>query len=396
MERTTSEKREAPSAEAAFIRGQFRAYYSQPANCQRIRIPVIDSREFGAGFEKKIDFRHKSFPTLADFHSFLVREAPFYVSSSTAHYRFPSAQPMQKKIFLGADLVFDLDRTYETEPHPGNAHSPIACEYCLARACEDGARFLEEFLCGDFGFKRDEVATNFSGSKGFHFHLRSQEVQQLSADARRQLCEYAAAYEVDAHKILREGTVPGKRSILLHGPSQESGGWQKKVLERVVKIVRTADEPMLSALGLRGKKQALLLLQREEIAQKLLAGNWGVSEGFEEFWRPCVAQAISSLRVETDAPVSFDLSRLIRVPNTLHGDTGLVAIAVDRLETFRPLEHAVAFPAGSTSIIPSVSGAFVLGGRSHELTDGVKAELPLAAALLVLCRKKGTLALTSG
>jgi DNA primase catalytic subunit len=35
---------------------------------------------------------------------------------------------MNKKGFLGADLVFDLDTSYEKEKHE---HNPILCPYCL-------------------------------------------------------------------------------------------------------------------------------------------------------------------------------------------------------------------------------------------------------------------------
>ena len=47
--------------------------------------------------------------------------------------------------------------------------------------------------------------------------------------------------------------------------------------------------------------------------------------------------------VDVDTGVTIDTKRLIRVPNTLHGSTGLVAKKLDKIEGFDPYEDALAF-----------------------------------------------------
>ncbi len=383
------------SPEKAFLQDAFRQYYASSSAKQRVSIPSIDSREFGAGVEKKIDYRHKSFADLASFTDFLSRQAPLYVSYSTARYRFPSAKPMAKKIFLGADLVFDLDRMYESEPHP-RSHNSLACAYCLQRAREDAARFYDEFLLSDFGFLPSEVSITYSGSKGFHFHIRSPGVQQLSADARRQLCEYAAAYEVDASSSLFPEPIAGKASHRLRGPGARDAGWRRKVLHHVLSFLSSSDEAAIRSAGVRGKKVQEVLEKKQFIKDKLLEGNWSAVSGLDEFWKSVVAASIARVRVETDAPVSFDLSRLIRVPNSLHGDTGFIALTLATLDSFDPLVHAVAFPSGEKRILPLVSGECEVGGQVHEVIEGKPATLPLCAAVLLLAKKKALLTPQSG
>jgi hypothetical protein len=60
-----------------------------------------------------------------------------------------------------------------------------------------------------------------------------------------------------------------------------------------------------------------------------------------------VAQTLPVRSVDTDAGVTQDLSKLIRVPNSIHGDTGLIAKVFDEaeLEKFEPLRDALAQPS---------------------------------------------------
>ena len=48
-------------------------------------------------------------------------------------------------------------------------------------------------------------------------------------------------------------------------------------------------------------------------------------------------------RAETDEPVTSDIKRLIRMPSSLHGKTGLqvVPMSRDEIDDFRPLRDAV-------------------------------------------------------
>lgn len=382
-----------PSPQLLYLQETFRKYYWSTEAKDAINVPSIDSREFGAGFEKKIDFRHKAFPSLSEFHDFLARQGPLYVSYSTARYRYPAAKPMGKKIFLGADLVFDLDKTYESEPHPRSEHNPIICEYCLQRATNDALRFLEEFVFSDFGFSKKDVDVNFSGSKGYHIHIRNESVQHLTADARRQLCDYAAAYEItafneDGSGLLKKQPLPATTSTKIIGPSDKFGGWGKKALKWTTSFLQTATAQDLKEMGLRPKGIAELTEKKSWVIEKLSEGNWDVPAGFKDFWILCVNKAISQARVDTDKPVTFDLARLIRVPNTIHGSTGLAAKRTDNLTKFKPLEHAVVLKGDDVSVLPSLTGEVTVGGVTTEFLEGKESSVPFAAAVMLIAKGK--------
>lgn len=382
------------SPENAFVRQKFREYYSGEG--RRFQLPYeFTAREFGVGFEDKIDYRHKSFSNENELRDYLAREAPFYISYSTARYSLPGARPMEKKGFLGADIAFDLDKPGW---QPEHEHSQVMCAYCLEKTREDALLFVEDFLLDDFGLSEREVQIVFSGSKGYHFHVRTPEVQKLYSNARKELCDYVAAFGVEADKIFYEdkyGTKKDDYSLL--GPSAGSMGWKAKAFKFIKNFVENADEKLLKQEGLSPQKTKLFVEKRSEILQKICSGRWSFPPGFEEFWKKLAAQAISGKRVELDAPVSFDMARLIRLPGSLHGDTGLLTVTLSKneLAKFEALKDAVVFKKGfmkveGTPYLPASRVVFM--GQEFGVVSGLKTEVPEGLAVMLLRKGKAKLA----
>lgn len=361
-----------------FAKNCFRKYYAQHADA--ISVPALGQREFGFGWQDKIDYRHKAFAGERDFREFLKLEAPLYASYSIARYSLPAGRPMQRKGFLGADLAFDLDKIYEDEH--ADRHNKIICDRCLSRSREDGLRFYEEFLSSDFGFAKSEVAVNFSGNKGFHFHVRTDAVQQLGSNSRKELCDYAAAFEVSADSLLYEA--PAGRVKQLRGPAASDGGWNSKVFAHAKNFLEKAGEGELIAKGLSRQRAAKVLAEKSSLLGAMSRGNWDYLPDLKDFWAALADESIRAGRVELDKPVSFDLARLIRIPNTLHGSSGFVAKQVSRLQDFEPLRDALAFPMDEQQKVVAIAdAAFELGGEAIEVKASEEKEIALSAAVLL-------------
>ncbi|MFQ5405881.1 MAG: DNA primase catalytic subunit PriS [Candidatus Micrarchaeia archaeon] len=385
--------------EVDFLRENFKEYYSRFSPCPE----DVLSREAGFGVYKKIDFRHKAFKSDAEFKAFLTKEGPLFVSYSVSHYKYPAARPMQKKGRLGADLVFDLDALPK-----GHEHNKVFCKTCVERARQDALR-LEGFLFSDFGFAKKEVSVNFSGSKGFHLHVDSELVLELSASARQKLVDYVSAQSLESDKFFP--SVPKKKtaqvmdvsSDQLLGPSQSSRGWFKRVHNRAVEQLSKPDEELVGYLRTAGyslKHAKSIALQKKSIVGDLKKGVGADScfSVWDSFVQPekLVAQTVLDQRVlgvEADRSVTFDLSRLIRLPNSLHGDTGLLAKSISSLSSFDALKDAVAFSdKKALKVVPLYSACFELANQGFEVEKGKGVELPLCAAVLLLCRKAAVLA----
>ncbi len=391
----TGESKSNNQNQLKFVQSVLSKYYSLDKNRKRIFIPNIENREFGAGIEKKIDFRHRSFSSNFEFYEFLTRTAPLYVSYSTAIYRFPSANPMEKKERLATNLVFDLDNTYESENHLEETHNDIICQYCLKRATEDANRFVKEFVLDDFGFSRQDININFSGSKGYHIHIRNESVSQLSSDSRKQLCDYAAGFQIRPFDetgnggILIKNYQSNKRSYTVNGPKEGDFGWKKKVLSWTIDFIEKSQDKDLKEMGItRPIKIKQFMEKKGEIIKAIKNGLWEYLDIDKNFFENCVQRAISNIRVETDKPVSFDLARLIRVPNSIHGTTGLVAIEVQDLEKFEPLKDAIAFEGKGCRIYTLESIKLKMNEREFVLEKFKEESVPDYLAVLLVLKGK--------
>ena len=98
----------AKEATTNFLAAQFHRYYDT-------RKPTLPDRfgrrEFGFMFwTAGIVQRHLGFSREEELHKFLSSRVPAHVYYSSAYYETPSAPTMEEKGWLGADLIFDLDR----------------------------------------------------------------------------------------------------------------------------------------------------------------------------------------------------------------------------------------------------------------------------------------------
>lgn len=354
--------------EGQFVNLHFKNFYERAA----IEMQNIEKREFGFGFKKKIDFRHKSFSKVSELKSYLVANVPLFTSYSTALYEFPWATPMERKVFQGADLVFDLDNTYANEKHEGNLqHQNFLCSYCLKRVAQDALCLIEEYILGDFGFSTKDVTVNFSGSKGFHVHVKNEKIRELSHDARRAIADYVTGKNLSLENVFPKRS--SSKSAPRSGPTLKSKGWMGKVMQTAMQVTIAKNAEKL------------------KIAQM---GNWSVFS--QRQLEKILLSAIHSRAVQVDAPCTFDLHRLIRLTGTLHGDSALIAkaIPVSELQSFNPLIRAAPFSYGQ-KIKVKLAEPFEYIFCAEEDVKILKTkelqEVPLQIALSLICKGKATL-----
>ncbi len=371
------------SREAHFIKQRFREYYKQ-----NLKPPSsLNMREFGFGFEKKIDFRHKAFGSGLELKAFIERESPLFMSYSAAYYRYPAAQPMGKKEFLGADLIFDLDAATD---HAN--HNKIHCSYCLEMVKRDTIRLVEEFLTRDFGFSKEELGINFSGQKGYHIHLEGKKFRELTQEARKQLLNYITATDLDLDSILVKQQL-GHGRFVLKGPDEKSLGWAKKLYAAATNFIRDAKVDDLRYFGLRKTDAESVFDRKEFILKKMAEGNWDLLKGLDRLWENLLHQSVSLQNVNVDRNVTFDLARLIRLPDSLHGDTGYIAksLSLSDLANFNPSKDAIAFTGKPLLIRNTDAIDFEFAGEQYHLIAHEERELPEALAMLLLCKKQAKL-----
>jgi DNA primase small subunit len=95
-----------------------------------------------------------------------------------------------------------------------------------------------------------------------------------------------------------------------------------------------------------------------------------------------------------DTVVTTDIHRLIRMNGTLHGKTGLkkTEFPADKLEDFDPFTQAVAFKKGAAKVLVSDAPEFRLGGNTLGPYKNQTVELPVAAAVMLICKGRAEVA----
>ncbi|MDZ4256626.1 MAG: DNA primase small subunit domain-containing protein, partial [archaeon] len=332
----------------SWVQGCFARYYAE----HPISLPYAAARrEFGYGSQSKIERRHTGFADDGEFNAFLQNQSPLYVSASVSEYVFPTLQPMEKKQWVGGDLIYEFDA--DDIPTPCKTqHDAWECPACgeqgkgrVAKCtqCGKGTQ-LEEWVCGecvratkektnnlirllqdDWGFDWGKtIFVNFSGSKGYHVHVRSPHIFSLPKSARIELMDYVSFHEMDVSSL--GFFFDGKQ---YHCPlPARAKGHASRILDELRALLLHADETEWSILSHSSPRAIRTFLNdRSLLLRDVHAGILPVLPGkkTEPFWDAVLAALVDRLRLPIDRQCSSDIPRLMRVPNTLHGSTGLLA-----------------------------------------------------------------------
>lgn len=303
------------SKEEEFVKEKFKEYYKTKI----VSVPEINKREFGIGsWDKKIEMRHLSFNSNETLNNFLINDVPLYISCSSAYYLYPEMRPMLKKEWTGADLIFDLD-----------ANKTTNVENDLKEVKERTINLIENFLLTDFGFSKKDLEINFSGSNGYHIHIRKEELKDLKRKERREIVEYINGTGLNLNSIIIK-TADGR----FLGPTPKDHGYRGKLAKfvsnnperyhpRKIKDPSYVDN-WKNTISKGNWTMTIKSINKQKLEEDLL--NLGVN-----------------LSQEIDINVTIDLARLLRVPNTLHAGSSLCAIKIKDITTFEPLRDAVVF-----------------------------------------------------
>jgi DNA primase small subunit len=362
--------------------------------------------------------RHKAIGS----HEELVRSIRMLVPSdvyySTAYYAKP-AEEMERKVWLGSDLVFDVDADHIETPCKANHDTwrcsgcglskqgkpPAQCPNCGKAKFEERAWLCDEclkaakneviklidFLARDFGVLEQDMHVFFSGHRGYHLHARTEEIRKLDESQRKEIVDYVLGLGLD---VFFQGLYKKPKDVIV-GPQQNDPGWRGRFAREIYRLIMKGTEEELVDLGFSSRRARLIIKERPEREER-----WQKEILWSEFedrfhvndttWRTIFERAISkgALPAEIDTVVTTDIHRLIRLPETLNGKTGLRAMAVSNLDAFDPFADPIAFE-GEETVRVTEAPAFRMGNVNYGPYIKQDVTLPAAAAMLLLCKGAG-------
>lgn len=315
-------------------------------------------REFAfQPFDSNSYIRHKSFSSLALLREYILNLIPKHAYFSSALYRDPSAENMDDKGWIGADLIFDIDADEIPGCKPINIkvfyedgsydEVDVVSSKCIELAKEHEEQLLD-ILINDFGFTHDEIEVNFTGNRGFHTRIHPKDKSWLTLDsvARREIVDYLKGLGIDLRYIMLSSN---KFKII--PPKPTDGGWRR----RVAKLIRELSELT--------EDQLINLIHR--------------------------------LSVSVDEKVTPDTSRLVRICGSLNGKTGLIVTKVNlsSLHDFKVTEELSPFIRYSAVVIPLVDLKDVeILDYKLDLVKGMNYKLPASVAVYLALKGLALLA----
>ncbi len=354
--------------------------------------------------------RHRAFKDPAVLLGAIRDLGPAHVYFSTAYYQDPTAS-MEQKGWKGADLVFDIDADHlDTLCKPthdswkckacgttGKGGAPKVCpkckndrmdeqtwlcDQCLRQAKEETTKLLE-ILYSDLGVDPSSLRIFFSGHRGYHVHVYSKELSGVGEEERREIADYVLGQGLDPQlHELEEVNTGGVRVI--EGPQLGEPGWRGRIVAGIYDML--GEESPLTGLS-PVQAKAFNAWDRDELFKKPF---WSSVKGFGiSTWKTMSAEAVERKSAKIDTVVTTDVHRLIRLPGTLNGHTGLLAMMVpeEKLDEYDPFTEALAFQ-GQIRIRVRESPEFKLGDQRFGPYVNEDVELPASAAMLLLCKNR--------
>jgi DNA primase small subunit len=364
----------------AYLRGRFGDYYRR---AEVTPPPDANAREWRyipwTSSPGTTMVRHKALLDLGDVESFLERERPRHVYFSAGRYDDPSAGSMGEKNWRSSDLIFDLDADHL----PSVTLGEDSYAEMLAK-CKDALLRLLDFLENDFGFEDTTIA--FSGGRGYHVHVRDPGIQRLEREARREVVDYVRGIGMALDAVIDVEAVGGE--VGRKSPAQNEylptdGGRGSRVHERLLtefEAIRamtedTAVERLQEYDGVGEKKARAAWNVAQNRFVEIERGNLSAHPVVRSFAERIGSSVLDADDAPIDEPVTTDTNRLIRLPGTLHGGSGLAVRRIDRgaIDGFDPLVDAVpeTFVGHEITVEVMDGGTIELLGDSFTLSEGV-------------------------
>lgn len=369
------------------LKRAFKEYYFRHG--EKIEIPSrIDQREFGYMPFGGGMVRHLSIKTAGELHARLVKEAPYGVYASSSYYGNPSL-PMAEKGWEGGDLAFDIDADDLSMPCKGE-HDWWVCKICsmlqlglrpqkcpacsgtkmqtinwTCEKCLGGTKNevikLQDMMMQDFGISKDEIATYFSGNKGYHMTVQSESCFDMDQRARNEIADYVSGngLKLETFGFSYDASF---NDMLPRLPTPDERGWRGRFAEF---IGNYGDRKIADV---RFKAATIFTKTKQEDFQNALSNM------------------IKTFGSKVDPSVTTDIHRIFRLAGSLHGESGLSKKRCNDILSFDPSKDPVEIGNEEITVYVKFCSKFSLEGGIFGPYVKQNVTLPLFAAVYLMSK----------
>jgi len=387
----------------AFLKTQVKKYYKDMKKRGEMYHPPEEvQREWGwIPFSVTSDttmHRHESIIDYDSLEDYLITHGPAHMYHSVARYDAPSERIMSEKGWRGADLIFDLDADHLEQYDPDAEYSEMLEEIKVELLK------LIDILDKDLGF--DNMMVTFSGNRGYHVYVRDEDAIRLGKDSRRQIVDYIRGTEFELDDVLIErqtGTGDsGRKTSNTLQYFNTDGGWSRRIHESFCRYMNqfilndeiSTEEKIeeLKKFNGVGENKATAALNFFQSNEKLLVqkGRFSPHPAGKSVMKAYADMVIEDQNSHIDEPVSTDINRLIRLPKSIHGGSGLqvTPIEIDKIEEFNPTVDAVPsfFTKGNVTLKITNGGEITINNKTVNVETGDTATVSKEVAVFMMAR----------
>lgn len=359
--------------------------------------PDSDKREFMIElYGRSTPIRYKEFKTEEDIRKWSVKQAPMNIYCSVSTFE----RPAERKGFLYADvpLEFDISDYIKSGKFSCSVkHSEkIYCDKCYEFIAKEGVK-LYDILSKDFGLSDRDMQIKFSGRRGLHFLITAEDFRTMNKSERISFLEYIRGRNITLEGAGFKATL-SKRGWIWEGPTTRQTGWRGRSAQAVAQWLAYNDYPQMISGDVDeaiSKRNAFVInrAKRGQDIQKVgTTGEW------HKLFTPeldhhnmlsdiskILNRAIKAYCVELDAKVTADIKRVLKIGNSVHGKSGLIAKTFKSkdISTFNPFKEALIAKGKDVEIklLEDMTSPVPLGGNNISGQKGEKIKVPIGLAL---------------
>ncbi|MFX1518358.1 MAG: DNA primase catalytic subunit PriS [Promethearchaeota archaeon] len=307
----------------AMLQEYYSNYFDVTPLINIIGLTTFRRREFGFDLGE-VFIRNLSFDTPRKLVDFMGNRGVFQAYVGAVYAESPSKQqPIQKISWESRELGFDIDLDeYDNVRKCECKGEKTFCEECWTLA-QDAMIFLDATMKEDFGF--EELVWIFSGRRGVHCWVCDDIGKKLDQIQRSAIINYLT--------LIKEGEqTPFVDALPKYARSLK--GRIFALLSRSYFLNTTVDD--LVNLGFK-KSDARTILRWVRSERQF--NYQQVISTYPSIDPLRLAKAIVISRYpRIDRKVTMDIRRLLKIPNSIHGNTGKVCVVIKNILTFDPFD----------------------------------------------------------
>ena len=308
-----------------------------------IGLSDFQTREFGFVVGEKRFIRNISFNNTDALRDFMVQNSVKDAYVGAVFETPPSKEnPIQKIKWKFREFIFDLDiDEYDAYEERDSKKGDEKDEklYVGVRKCgcredkfcndcwsliQDAAIFIDQTMKEDFGFKN--ITWIFSGRRGVHGWVREKVTKEFDRNQRRAILDYLT--------FIHDPT----RTQSIEDIPSEAKPLRNRIYSLIAKsyLTRTTAKE-LSSMGISLNK-AREVIQKVNATEDFDHNKYNILIPDDKRFRKKLSSEIIRMRYpRIDRKVTMDTNRVSRMPFSVHGKTGQIAIIIKDLKSFYPI-----------------------------------------------------------